>query len=41
MLRGVAGNVEDAVIPDRGHWITEEQPQATTDLVVDFLRREK
>ncbi|MEV6764232.1 hypothetical protein AB0N16_27040 [Streptomyces sp. NPDC051105] len=21
------------------HWITEEQPQATTDLVVDFLRR--
>ncbi len=22
-----------------GHWITEEQPQATTDLVVDFLRR--
>jgi hypothetical protein len=27
------------IIPDCGHWITEEQPQATTDLVVDFLRR--
>jgi pimeloyl-ACP methyl ester carboxylesterase len=32
-------DVEDAIIPDCGHWITEEQPQATTDLVVDFLRR--
>ena len=28
-----------AIIPDCGHWITEEQPQATTDLVVEFLRR--
>jgi pimeloyl-ACP methyl ester carboxylesterase len=27
------------IIPDCGHWITEEQPQATTKLVVDFLRR--
>ncbi|WP_033285783.1 alpha/beta fold hydrolase [Streptomyces sp. NRRL F-525] len=39
VLRCVADDVEDAVIPDCGHWITEEQPQATTDLVVDFLRR--
>jgi len=39
VIRGVADNVEDAIIPDCGHWITEEQPQATTDLVVDFLRR--
>jgi pimeloyl-ACP methyl ester carboxylesterase len=39
VIRCVADNVEDAVIPDCGHWITEEQPQATTDLVVDFLRR--
>jgi pimeloyl-ACP methyl ester carboxylesterase len=38
-MRGVAENVEEAIIPDCGHWITEEQPQATTDLVVDFLRR--
>jgi pimeloyl-ACP methyl ester carboxylesterase len=39
VIRCVADYVEDAVIPDCGHWITEEQPQATTDLVVDFLRR--
>ena len=39
VIRCVADDVEDAVIPDCGHWITEEQPQATTDLVVDFLRR--
>jgi len=39
VIRRVADNVEDAIIPDCGHWITEEQPQATTDLVVDFLRR--
>jgi pimeloyl-ACP methyl ester carboxylesterase len=38
-MRCVADNVEDAIIPDCGHWITEEQPQATTDLVVDFLRQ--
>jgi pimeloyl-ACP methyl ester carboxylesterase len=39
VMRCVADNVESAIIPDCGHWITEEQPQATTDLVVDFLRR--
>jgi pimeloyl-ACP methyl ester carboxylesterase len=39
VIRCVADDVEDAIIPDCGHWITEEQPQATTDLVVDFLRR--
>jgi pimeloyl-ACP methyl ester carboxylesterase len=39
VIRCIADNVEDAIIPDCGHWITEEQPEATTDLVVDFLRR--
>jgi hypothetical protein len=39
VIRCVADNVEDVIIPDCGHWITEEQPQATTDLVVDFLRQ--
>ncbi|SEF07027.1 Pimeloyl-ACP methyl ester carboxylesterase [Rhizobiales bacterium GAS188] len=39
VIRCVADNVEDAIIPDCGHWITEEQPQAMTDLVVDFLHR--
>jgi pimeloyl-ACP methyl ester carboxylesterase len=39
VVRCVADNVEDAIIPDCGHWITEEQPAATTKLVVDFLHR--
>jgi hypothetical protein len=39
VIRSVADDVEEAMIPDCGHWITEEQPQATTELVVDFLRR--
>jgi pimeloyl-ACP methyl ester carboxylesterase len=39
VIRCVAENVEEAIIPDCGHWITEEQPQATTDLVVAFVRR--
>src|SRR6266481_367686 len=38
VMRCVADNVEDVIIPDCGHWITEEQPAATTKLVVDFLR---
>jgi len=39
VVRGVADNVKHAVIPNCGHWITEEQPAATTKLVVDFLQR--
>jgi pimeloyl-ACP methyl ester carboxylesterase len=39
VLRCAADNVQDVIIPDCGHWITEEQPAATTKLVVDFLRR--
>jgi len=39
VIRCVADNVEEAIIPDCGHWITEEQPAATTKLVVDFLHR--
>jgi len=39
VVRCVADNVEDVIIPDCGHWVTEEQPAATTKLVVDFLRR--
>jgi pimeloyl-ACP methyl ester carboxylesterase len=39
VMRCVADNVEDVIIPDCGHWITEEQPQAATDLIVDFLDR--
>ena len=39
VMRFAATNVQDAVIPDCGHWIMEEQPEATTKLVVDFLRK--
>ena len=39
VMRCAADNVEYVIIPDCGHWITEEQSQAMTDLVVDFLHR--
>ena len=39
VMREVAESLESAIIPDCGHWIMEEQPEATTKLVVDFLRR--
>ncbi|MCU1695368.1 MAG: alpha/beta hydrolase [Mycobacterium sp.] len=39
VTRCAADDVEEVIIPDCGHWITEEQPQATTDLVVAFLRK--
>jgi pimeloyl-ACP methyl ester carboxylesterase len=37
VMRVVAENVEEAIVPDSGHWIMEENPSATTKLVVDFL----
>jgi len=37
-LRFAAANVTVGVIPDSGHWIMEENPQATTKLVLDFLK---
>jgi pimeloyl-ACP methyl ester carboxylesterase len=39
VVRCAADDVENVTIPDCGHWITEEQPAATTKLVVDFLHR--
>jgi pimeloyl-ACP methyl ester carboxylesterase len=38
-LRQVASNVTGGIVPDSGHWIMEENPQATTKLVVDFLSK--
>ena len=38
-LDDVAGNVQGGVIPQSGHWIMEENPQATTKLVLDFLAK--
>jgi pimeloyl-ACP methyl ester carboxylesterase len=37
VMRFAAENVEEAIIPDSGHWITEENPLATTKLVTEFL----
>ncbi|HEX4534162.1 MAG TPA: alpha/beta hydrolase [Rhizomicrobium sp.] len=38
-LRQVATNVQAGVVPDSGHWIMEENPAATTKLIVDFLAK--
>jgi pimeloyl-ACP methyl ester carboxylesterase len=35
----VATNVTGGIVPDSGHWIMEENPQATIKLVMDFLNR--
>ena len=37
-LRQVATNVIGGIVPDSGHWIMEENPDATTKLIVDFLK---
>ena len=33
----VASNVTGGIVPASGHWVMEENPQATTSLVVNFL----
>ncbi|HTT97174.1 MAG TPA: alpha/beta hydrolase [Rhizomicrobium sp.] len=38
-LDQVATNVKGGVVPDTGHWIMEENPGATTTLIVDFLTK--
>ena len=40
-VRFVAGNVTGGVVPNSGHWIMEENPQATIRLVMEFLRPSK
>jgi len=37
-LDDVAANVKGGVVPESGHWIMEENPAATTKLVLDFLK---
>jgi pimeloyl-ACP methyl ester carboxylesterase len=39
VVRAGADNVTEGVVPDSGHWIMEENPKATTQLVRDFLMR--
>lgn len=36
-LRFVASNVTGGIVPDSGHWIMEENPQATTALIMEFI----
>ena len=39
ILRFVASNVTRGIVPDSGHWIMEENPQATIRLVTEFLAK--
>jgi len=38
-LRFVATNVTGGIVPASGHWIMEENPKATVELVTEFLRK--
>jgi pimeloyl-ACP methyl ester carboxylesterase len=38
-LRFVADDVSSAIVPQSGHWIMEENPQATIRIVSGFLRK--
>jgi pimeloyl-ACP methyl ester carboxylesterase len=38
VMRFAATNVQEAIVPDSGHWIMEENPSATVKFVTDFLR---
>ncbi len=37
VMRSAATDVREGVIADSGHWLMEEQPEATVRMVVDFL----
>jgi pimeloyl-ACP methyl ester carboxylesterase len=38
-IRSVASDVTGGVVPDSGHWIMEENPQATVTLVTEFIAK--
>ncbi len=38
VMRAAATNVTEAVVPQSGHWVMEENPAATIKLVTDFLQ---
>jgi len=38
-LRFVGNDVTPGIVPNSGHWIMEENPQATVKLVTEFLRK--
>jgi pimeloyl-ACP methyl ester carboxylesterase len=37
VMRFAASNVEEGVVPDSGHWVMEENPNATITMVTAFL----
>lgn len=39
VMRNAATNVTEAVIPRAGHWLMEEEPAATTKVIVEFLSK--
>ncbi|PIF77839.1 pimeloyl-ACP methyl ester carboxylesterase [Variovorax sp. 54] len=39
VMRFAASDVTEGIVPGSGHWIMEENPQATTQLVGEFLRK--
>ena len=38
-MRNAAANVSVGIVPASGHWVMEENPDATTRLVLDFLAK--
>jgi pimeloyl-ACP methyl ester carboxylesterase len=38
-LSFVSSDVKGGVIPHSGHWVMEEEPAATTKMIVDFLTK--
>ena len=41
VMRFAADDVQEAVVPDSGHWIMEENPGATIELVRKFLKLDR
>jgi pimeloyl-ACP methyl ester carboxylesterase len=39
VMRSVATNVQMGIVPRSGHWVMEENPEATMALVMDFLAK--
>jgi pimeloyl-ACP methyl ester carboxylesterase len=39
VMRAAGDNVTEGIVPDSGHWIMEENPRATAQLVRDFIMR--
>jgi pimeloyl-ACP methyl ester carboxylesterase len=37
VMRAAADNVTEGIVPGSGHWIMEENPQATVKLVTEYL----